>query len=118
MAIKKSPLIALSLILCHMYNYGSQCTGEVAKKRPELFVRAEEDEQNYARALAECLKNDDCETNPVFKRAQDDIAQCVVIVENYLEELKKGKSGACNVCEKTEAQDIHDRLTQLVKSNQ
>ncbi len=131
MKIKKSSLILFSLVICHVNNYGifhskdghetkkspSQCTGKVAKKRPELFVQAEKYEQEFTHARTQCLQDNDCDTNPAFKQAQDDVSRCIVALRNHLEELKKGKSDACNVCEKTETEDIYNRLTELVKSN-
>jgi hypothetical protein len=125
MIVKKILLIPLLFIICQLDMYGhesknfsSGCVGKVAQERPQLFVQAEEHEKNLINAQAECLQNNDCDTDYAVRRAKNQLLYTIAMLKDYLEELEEGKSGACNVCEKNEATDIKDRLTELLKSNQ
>jgi hypothetical protein len=95
-----------------------ECTGKVTKERQPLFIKAEKQEQNFLNVQTQCLQANDCDINPAYKNAKDSILCSISALVAHLEELEKGKNGACTVCEKNETKEIKRRLTELLKSAQ
>lgn len=123
--VKKSVLLSFLFIICHLSNYGHEtkknsleCTGKMPKKRHSLFVRAEMCEKNLIAARAQCLQANDCDINREFKQARYATLNSIDMLMDHLEELKKGNTGTCNVCEKSETLDIKNRLIELLQSIQ
>jgi len=94
----------------------TECTGKVAKKRLPLFQQAEQHEQYFIVALANCQKDNTCESCPIFQSAITIAHLCALDLANHLLELEKGTDGACKVCERNEADDLKDRLVKLLNT--
>ena len=96
MIIKKSLSISFLFLVCHFNNYSheikkilSECTGKVAKQRPELFTQAEQYEQNLINARAQCLQANDCDINQAYKQARHDVLRSIILLANHFEELEQ-----------------------------
>lgn len=90
------------------------CTGKVAQERQPLFTKAEQHEQDFIEAHAQCLQAHDCDTNQLFQEIKRNIENSIVDLTNHLKELETKNDGVCHACEKTETKDIKNRLITLL----
>jgi hypothetical protein len=122
MAIKNVSFLFLLVVIgcgfgsAYAHNNSTQCTGKVEKKRRLLFVEAEKCEQDFMNARAQCLQAGDCDSNQVYKDARLDLFAFTVGLAEHIKALEKATNVACHVCEKTEAQDIKERLAALLRT--
>lgn len=91
-----------------------QCTGHVAKERHPLFTQAEQHEQNFINALAQCRQANNCLKCPQFVQAATTVAEHIVALDKHLENLAQGTDGVCNICERTETDDIKNHLVKVL----
>ncbi|HEX4068741.1 MAG TPA: hypothetical protein VHX42_01460 [Candidatus Babeliales bacterium] len=125
MILKRRLVTSFLFVTCCSYNYSheaqkniSECTGKVAKERPQLFVQAEKCEQNFINARTECLQTHDCRTRQAFKQARGELVYFVGMLMDHYDDLEEKKTGACTVCEKAETVNIKNRFLELLKSSQ
>jgi hypothetical protein len=68
-----------------------ECTGKVPKKRPPLFIQAEQNEQLFLDAEIKCLQTNDCAINLAFINARNDVIFSICELVAHLEELEQTK---------------------------
>jgi hypothetical protein len=122
---KKKLLILYLLGTCYLVNYShatknssSECTGKITKERHQLFVQAENHEQNLINIRAQCLQAHDCDVNRAFQQAKGNVLFSIIMLMNHYNELEKESTDGCKACEKTETIDIKNRLVELLQSTQ
>jgi len=88
-------------------NIKPECTGKVAKVRPQVFVDAEKREEALEQVLVSCC--------PVFRQAIQDVTASIIELDNHMRILNQNNDGTCKSCEKNETKDLQKRLNALLQ---